>query len=177
MDTWFNAVQAVEVARSELDWSVLTRSKEVKTVVHAKPFVLFMIKTPGNVFHDKWYSDQSRFIYTTPRISLTEFKFNFFKSCSHNCRGHGICLKTSGKNQAGFQCTCNAGFFGKKCELYLGGCNVDGKSSQLCQNGGVCRDTKVPFGYKCDCPRGYVGVNCEKTVQSLLDALVRAEHK
>ncbi len=79
MDTWFNAVQAVEVARSELDWSVLTRSKEVKTVVHAKPIVLFMIKTPGNVFHDKWYSEQSRFIYTTPRISLADFKFNFFQ--------------------------------------------------------------------------------------------------
>ncbi len=109
--------------------------------------------------------------------SLNWVKYYFCKYCSHNCSGQGICLKAAGKNQAKFQCNCNAGFFGRRCELYLGGCNMDGKPSPLCQSDGICMDTHVPFGYKCDCPRGLVGVHCEKTVQSLIDALVRAVHK
>ncbi|XP_058809308.1 basement membrane-specific heparan sulfate proteoglycan core protein-like isoform X2 [Phymastichus coffea] len=74
--------------------------------------------------------------------------------CEHmtNPCSNGICQESI-DSKDGFECICNVGFVGARCE----------NTKQSCQPGicgeGMCHETED--GYECDCPIGKTGPNCE----------------
>lgn len=71
------------------------------------------------------------------------------------CGPHGECID----RLAGFQCSCDEGFEGLKCETQIDVCSLF--DANPCGHGGVCSNHPTkPGDFICDCPTGYTGGTC-----------------
>jgi len=77
------------------------------------------------------------------------------------CANGGECTNSIG----GFDCACQAGWTGAKCEEDINECEAD---TPVCQNGGTC--TNNDGGYTCSCPANWEGDNCEIDVDECANA-------
>ncbi|VDO15901.1 unnamed protein product [Rodentolepis nana] len=80
-----------------------------------------------------------------------------------SCSGHGVC-SLAGKHNISFECSCEVGWEGRRCEVRRPLCVVANESNQtICLNGGLCKDLDAEKGsYICNCASGWWGQHCEK---------------
>lgn len=71
------------------------------------------------------------------------------------CANNGECIYDTACED-NFQCKCQPGFSGKKCQI-----NIDECSNNPCLNGARCLQTEKPNDYKCECTPGFSGKNCQ----------------
>ena len=79
-----------------------------------------------------------------------------FDPCTPNPCMFGTCSPSPG----GFQCTCQPGYAGQRCNMAVDPC-----SSAPCRNGGTC--AVIGGGQVlCLCPTGFTGDNCQNELES-----------
>ncbi len=72
------------------------------------------------------------------------------------CLNNGVCVEVADGERNGFNCSCQAGFFGTGCQF------VDQCSNTPCLNGGECFiNLLTPNQYTCMCADDFDGDNCE----------------
>ena len=62
-----------------------------------------------------------------------------------------------------YTCSCGPRWSGRLCDIFLGSlCNkTNNNNTDVCENGGICRDTLDKNNYTCTCYPGFTGRNCE----------------
>nr|CDS27307.1 protein jagged 2 [Hymenolepis microstoma] len=80
-----------------------------------------------------------------------------------SCSGHGACSR-AGKYNISFECSCDVGWEGKRCQVRRPPCVVANENNwTICLNGGHCKDLNAERGaYICECAPGWWGQHCEK---------------
>lgn len=85
------------------------------------------------------------------------FLVNSYQACTmeaNRCANDGQCVSTSEKM---FQCKCQSGFYGWRCEQHLDPC-----LSGPCVNHGICQSNGT--GFTCQCSSEFEGVYCEEHI-------------
>ncbi|KAH9285732.1 Neurogenic locus protein delta [Echinococcus granulosus] len=85
------------------------------------------------------------------------------------CHNGGGCTKT-GPHLEQFLCECEEPWYGPTCDQRHSACAWERKalasgtnsSTEVCLNGGVCKDNPIEFGYNCLCSSGWKGQHCEE---------------
>lgn len=86
-------------------------------------------------------------------------ELNIDDCASAKCHHYSTCVDLVNN----FSCSCGPRWTGQLCDIFLGSlCNkTNNNNTDVCKNGGVCRDTSDKNNYTCTCKPGYTGRNCE----------------
>ncbi|VDO02449.1 unnamed protein product [Rodentolepis nana] len=92
----------------------------------------------------------------------TEEVYGKCNPCANRpCLNGGKCKALSGVE---FKCSCEAPFYGDRCEKQMDSC-----FGKPCKNGGTCNLTEKHGHYRCECPTGFTGLNCEENIDDCKD--------
>ena len=79
-----------------------------------------------------------------------------YDPCTPNPCAFGTCSSLGGI----FQCTCQAGYVGQRCNIPLDPC-----ASSPCRNGATCAVVGPDRQFRCICPAGFTGDQCQNELQ------------
>jgi Notch-like protein len=85
-------------------------------------------------------------------------------SCQSSPCGTNLCISS----EDGFQCTCNAGFTGIRCDTPIDFCDENSCEHGQCSNKAT--------GYECLCDEGYSGHLCD-VIEGLINVLYRCHYE